>query len=166
MRAGRPNEPEDLLNHHCLVNHNVSGVLLDRWTFEKNGERRTVDVRSRFISDNRSWLDEAACAGAGVIRSADLVLVRYVSSGLLVPVLTDWNVLESPPIYAAYRRSQRNSKLVRVFLDFLVEVFAELEKERIPAATGTIPRVPKPEWWGRAHGRRSAYDACGRKIGG
>ena len=37
MRAGRPNEPEDLLSHHCLVHHNIAGALLDRWTFEKNG---------------------------------------------------------------------------------------------------------------------------------
>jgi len=165
MRAGKPNEPDDLLSHHCLVHHNISGVLQDRWTFEKDGERRTIDVRGHFVSDNRLWLDEAACAGAGVIRFGDLTLIRYLSSGLLVPVLTDWNVLESPTIYAAYRRSQRNSKLVRVFLDFLVEVFAELEKERIPAATGAIPRVSKPEWWGRAHGRRSAYAARGRKSG-
>lgn len=165
MRAGRPYEPENLLNHHCLVQYNLSGVLLDRWTFQKDGARRAVDVRGRYISDNRLWLDEAACADAGVIRSADLVLVRHLSAGLLVPVLTDWEALESPTIYAAYRRSQRNSKLVRVFLDFLVEVFAELEKERLPAATVAIPRVPKPEWWGRAHGRRSAYVARGRKSG-
>ena len=157
MREGRPHEPQELRNHHCLVFHGMSGVLRDRWIFEKGGERRTVDVKSRLISDDRTWLDEAACAGAGVIRFADLTLIRYLSSGLLVPVLTDWEALEAPTIFAAYRRSHRNSKLVRVFVDFLVEAIAELESARTPAPTSAIPRVPKPEWVGRAHGRLSAY---------
>jgi LysR family transcriptional regulator, regulator for bpeEF and oprC len=164
-REGRPHEPEELRHHHCLLFRGSAEILLDRWIFEKKGERRTVDVKSRLLSDDRPWLDEAACAGAGVIRLADITLSRYVSSGLLVPVLTDWEALEAPTIYAAYRRSQRNSKLVRAFLDFLGEVFSELESERTPVlATGT-PRVPKPDWFGRAHGRQSAYVARGRKTG-
>lgn len=163
MREGRPHEPQELRNHHCLVLHGMTGVQRDRWIFEKGGERRTVDVKSRLISDDRTWLDEAACAGAGVIRFADLTLIRYLSSGLLVPVLTDWEALEAPTIYAAYRRSHRNSKLVRVFVDFLVEAIAELESARTPAPTSGIPRVPKPEWVGRAHGRQSAYIARGKK---
>lgn len=163
MRQGKPQEPEALRSHHCLVVRSVSGVLLDRWIFEKKGERRTVDVKSRLLTDDRPWLDEAACAGAGVIRLADITLSRYLSSGLLVPALTDWEALEAPTIFAAYRRSQRQSKLVRAFLDFLVEVFAELENERLPAPPSGISRVPKPEWFGRAHGRQSAYVARGRK---
>jgi LysR family transcriptional regulator for bpeEF and oprC len=163
IREGRPHEPEELHNHHCLLFRSSAEILLDRWIFEKKGERRTVDVKSRLLSDDRPWLDEAACAGAGVIRLADITLRRYLSSGLLVPVLTDWEALEAPTIYAACRRSQRQSKLVRVFLDFLVEVFAELERERMPAPASGIPRVPKPGWFGRTHGRQSAYVARGRK---
>ena len=164
MREGKPDEPEELLHHHCLVLRGAGGALLDRWSFEKNGQRRTVDVRSHLLSDHRSWIDEAACAGAGVIRLPDLTLSRYLSSGLLVPALIDWEGLEAPTIFAAYRRAQRQSKLVRVFLDFLVEVFAELANER-PMATGRgIPRVPKPEWFGRAHGRQSAYGVHRRKA--
>jgi DNA-binding transcriptional LysR family regulator len=164
MRQGMPQEPEALRDHHCLVVRSISGVLLDRWIFEKKGERRTVDVKSRLLTDDRPWLDEAACAGAGVIRLADMTLSRYLSSGLLVPALTDWEAMEAPTIFAAYRRSQRQSKLVRAFLDFLVEVFAELENERSPAPASGMPRVPKPDWFGRAHGRQSAYVARVRKT--
>lgn len=165
MRAGRPDEPEELRGHHCLVNRNVDGVLLDRWIFERRGERRTVDVKGRLLCDDRNWLQEAACAGAGVVRFTDLSLHRYLSSGLLVPVLTDWEALEAPTIFAAYRRSLRNSRLVRVFVDFLVEVFAELERARAAAPDGHDQRVPKPRWFGRAHGRQSAYVARGKKSG-
>ena len=88
-RAGRPHEPDELRKHHCLFFRSSSEILLDRWIFAGRGERRTVDVQSRLFSDDRPWLDEAACAGAGVIRLADLTLGRYLSSGLLVPVLSN-----------------------------------------------------------------------------
>jgi DNA-binding transcriptional LysR family regulator len=162
-RAGKPGEPEALRNHSCLVVRSASGVLLDTWGFERGDERRTVDVKSQLFSDDRAWLVEAACAGVGVIRITDLTSGRSLSSGLLVPVLTDWEGLEAPTIYAAYRRAHRNSKLVRVFLDFLIEVFAEIENERVLAHAGAVPRAPRPQWWDRAHGRRSAFGARGRK---
>jgi LysR family transcriptional regulator for bpeEF and oprC len=163
-RHGWPREPEDLRNHHCLVFRGAVTTLLDRWTFEKDSERRTIDVKTRLLSDDRTWLDEAACAGAGVIRFVDLTVGRYLSSGQLVPLLTEWEGLEAPVIYALYRRSERHSKLVRVFVDFLVEVFAELEAERPFGPARGVPRVAKPEWEGRAHGRHSAYVAR-KRIG-
>ncbi len=134
------------------------GTLLDRWIFERNGERRTVDVKARLFCDDRTWLDAAACAGLGVIRAADLSLMPHLASGALVPILTDWESLEAPTIFAAYPRSQRQSKLVRVFVDFLVEVFAELERTRTVGPGRATPRVPKPEWFGRAQGLQSAFD--------
>jgi LysR family transcriptional regulator for bpeEF and oprC len=159
MREGKPKEPEELCRHHCLVYRGAVEVVLDRWSFEKGGQRRVVDVKGGLVSDDRTWLDEAACSGAGVIRGADLTLGRYLSSGFLVPVLTDWEALEAPSIFAAYSPRLRQSRLVRVFVDFLVEVFAEIEAERSPAPASGIRRVPKPDWFGGAHGRRSAYIA-------
>jgi len=165
-REGMPHEPEALRDHHCLIVRSLGGTLLDRWTFEKNGERRTIDVKTRLFSDDRVGLVEAVCAGSGVIRMADFTLSRYLPSGLLVPVLTDWEALEAPTIFAAYPPSQRRSKLVRVFLDFLVEVFAEIESKRMPSPGIAMPRVPKPDWFGRTHGRHSAYVARRRKSAG
>jgi DNA-binding transcriptional LysR family regulator len=165
LRDGTPNEPEALRNHHCLVYRGTSGTVLDRWSFQKGGERRTVDVKGRLLSDDRIWLEEAACVGAGVARLPDLTIGRYLSSGLLAPALTDWEGLEAPTIFAAYPPRQRQSKLVGVFLDFLVEVFAELDAVRMPAPTNAISRVPKPQWFDRVHGRHSAYVARGRKLG-
>jgi DNA-binding transcriptional LysR family regulator len=162
-RHGWPHEPEDLRNHHCLVFRGTTATLLDRWTFKKGDERRTVDVKSRLLSDDRTWLDEAACAGAGVIRFVDLTVGRYLSSGQLVPLLTEWEGLDAPVIYAIYRPSERHSKLVRVFVDFLIEVFAEIEAERALSPAGRVLRVSKPEWYGRAHGRHSEYVSRKRK---
>jgi LysR family transcriptional regulator, regulator for bpeEF and oprC len=162
-RNGKPEEPEGLSGHDCLVIRSTGGTQLDRWEFERNGERRSVDVRSRLCSDERIWLHDAACAGLGVLRLMDLTAHRYFLSGALVPVLTAWEVVDAPTIFAVYPPSRRQSKVVRVFVDFLVELFAELENERTPVVAGRIARVPKPEWFGRAGGRHSAYVARKRK---
>jgi DNA-binding transcriptional LysR family regulator len=165
MRAGMPRDPDELRDHECLVYRALEGMLLDRWTFAKGAERRTVDVKSRLFSDDRNWIEEAALAGAGVVRLADLTTGRFLSAGLLVPALTDWELTEAPTIYAAYPRHQRQSKLVRAFLEFVTDVFAELEREHRPTLLRQLPRVAKPEWFGRVRGRHSAYVARPRKRG-
>jgi hypothetical protein len=93
------------------------------------------------------------------MRVTDLTSARYFSSGVLVPVLTDWHSVEAPTVYALYARAQRRSKLLRVFLDFLVEVFADLDRVRMPAPARTIARVPQPRWFGHDRGRQSAHVA-------
>ncbi len=161
---GRPQEPDELRNHHCIVESRPGEPLLDHWIFDKGTERRTVDVRGRLIGDYRDILLEAACAGVGVIRVNDITAAPFLRAGRIVPVLTDWIIPEAPPIFAAYRRSGRHSMLVRVFIDFLAEVFSEIEIERLPAPAGAVARVAKPAWAGRPRGRQSTIVARRQKT--
>lgn len=163
-RHGMPRDPEELRGHDFLIVRSSGGTLVDRWIFERNGESRTIDVKARMVGEDMAWLGEAAAAGVGVLRVVDLTLPAYLSSGRLVPALNDWEALEAPLIFAAYPPIQRRSRLVRVFLDFLAEVFAEIEVDRSRALGNSIPRVRNPEWFGRTHGRQSAYGARGRKA--
>jgi LysR family transcriptional regulator, regulator for bpeEF and oprC len=163
-RHGMPREPDDLRGRDCLIVRSSGGTLLDRWIFERNGEQRTIDVKARMVGEDLAWLGEAAAAGIGILRVVDLTLPAYLTSGRLVPALSDWEALEAPLVFAAYPPSQRRSRLVRAFLDFLVQVFAEIETERSQAIGNAISRVRKPEWYGRTHGRQSAYGIKGRKA--
>lgn len=163
-REGMPGDPEELQRHSCLALRSSGGTLLDRWSFARGAERRVVDVKTRFFSDDRGWLAEVACAGGGIVRMGDFVLSRYLSHGLLVPALTDWEALEAPQVFAAYPPSLRRSKPLRAFLDFLVEVFRELERER-PQPIKPMPRAPKPDWFGRAQGRHSRYVERKKRAG-
>ena len=157
LREGKPDQPTNLRNHRCLLFRSSGGTILDRWSFERRGEIQTVDVSGRLMSDSLPWMLEAACAGAGVVHASDLVLIRPITAGLLVPVLTDWEPLDSPSHFVIYRPALRRSKLVRLFVDFLVEVFADLDAQR-PAVLGhPAAGVPRPDWYGHARGRQSAY---------
>jgi DNA-binding transcriptional LysR family regulator len=163
-KTGKPEHPSDLRDHHCLVFRNDEGMLVDRWSFSKEGEQCSVDVKTRLLSDNRNWLDAAALAGAGVMRVTDLTSRRYFSSGSLVPVLTDWDSMEAPTIYALYARAHGRSKLLRVFLNFLQEVFEDAERERMPAPVRAVARVSQPRWFGHDRGRQSAHVAHQKSV--
>lgn len=156
-RAGIPQTPEDLLQHHCMVNRSSGGTLPDHWVFEKNGERRAIDVKTRLISDDRLLIDFATAYGAGVTRIPDLLFPRFLPSGSLVPLLTDWTCLESPIIYAAYPPGQRKSKLVRAFVTFMVDIFSELKRTRASHEGNKVIAAPKPAWYDRGPGRQSVY---------
>jgi len=160
---GKPETPEDLKGHDCLVIRSTGGTQLDRWTFQRQGKRCTVDVRSRLFSDERNWLYEAARGCCGVARLADITLLQDLRAGSLVPVLVEWEALEAPMVFAAFQPRARQSRLMRAFLDFLVEVFAELDIERRPLAPGHARPVAKPEWFGRVRGRHSARNTVRKR---
>jgi len=162
---GRPHEPDELRDHQCIVESRPGEPLLDRWSFNKGPVRRTVDVRGRLSGDYRDILLEAACAGAGVIRVNDITAAPFLRSGKIVPVLTDWEIPEAPPIFAVYQRTMRHSMLVRVFVDFLAEVFSEIELERVPTPTAVVTRVSNPEWARRGRDWKSTLAARTRKSG-
>lgn len=154
-RAGTPREPEDLKHHDCIPILSVSGAVLDRWSFERAGESRTVTVSGRFSSEDRTWIEEAACGGAGVVRVADIGLCPALASGALVPVLCDWTATEAPIIFAGHWYSNRKSALVRVFVNFLLEVFTEIQADIPQHGTPAAPPAPKPKWYGIAQGKLS-----------
>jgi DNA-binding transcriptional LysR family regulator len=154
-RNGMPTLPEDLVSHECLVFRSSGGALMDQWVFERQGERCTVNVKGRLVSDGIAWVDPAACAGAGVIRKSDYTLANHIESGMLVPTLTDWVSLDAPEHFAAYRPAQRRSATVRVFVDFLVEVFEDIGRT-LAQPTPMPPRgAAIPAWYGRGQGRLS-----------
>lgn len=146
---GMPTEPIALKHHQCMVFRSTGGKLLDQWIFERGGERSVVDVAGKLRFDDRNWLAEAACCGAGVARIGDLTSAPLLANGQLVPVLNDWECVDAPIVFAAYRPSQRDSKLVRAFLQFLEGVFADLEAERLPVPAVGAVRTTKPAWYGR-----------------
>lgn len=163
QRMDVPRHPHDLNQHHCMVLRSSGGALLDQWSFEKNGERCTVDVRARVFSDEGGMLVGAALGGAGAVRATDAVLMPYLASGRLVRVLTDWTALEAPLVYAAYPVRHRRSPLVRAFVQFLEETFAGANSRT--ARSIAYPAVHPPEWFGKTQGRQSTYSARHRRRG-
>lgn len=150
----RIERPGDLVGHTCLPFRNPRGVLLDLWEFERGGEKESIKVRGWLASSHRNLLFDAALAGEGVVRSADLVAQPLVRLGHLAPVLQDWNGLHAPPVTVVFRPKHRRTPRIRAFVDFVAELFRKLEAER---GEGAVAAAQRPAWYERRSGRASSW---------
>jgi DNA-binding transcriptional LysR family regulator len=118
-RHGRPQTPDDLAAHACLV----VGTL-DLWTFKgRDGqviERRVTPCLR--INDGVAVRD-AASAGLGIALMATWCAPDELRSGRLVPVLADYPLISTQTLWALYPSSRELAPKVRVLIDWLTERF-------------------------------------------
>jgi DNA-binding transcriptional LysR family regulator len=120
---GAPSAPEDLARHSCFTYEYVSPRHL--WRFRDTaGAERAVRVSGRLHSNNGELLAEAAAQDAGIVFEPAFIVGPDVRAGRLVPLLQEYT---APPmaIYAVYPSRKHLSAKVRLFVDFLVERFAQ-----------------------------------------
>ena len=145
---GIPSSPRDLERHVCLLYRTPFGTVHDLWQLERKGVKESVAARGWLVSSHRDVALDAALAGEGVVRLTDLTIRAHIRSGRLVPVLLDWDMRDAPPIDLLYRPNQRRVPRARVFMDFVTELFREMEAER-GEEPGAHFRTERPRWWTR-----------------
>lgn len=117
-RNGTPNDPHALRNHNCLVG------TLDSWRFREDSRHISVRVSGNWRSNNGRALVHAARADLGLVQLPSFYLQPFVSSGELIPVLADFAPTDTGT-WAVYPSNRHMSQKVRLFINFLVETFAE-----------------------------------------
>ncbi|WP_346831518.1 LysR family transcriptional regulator [Pseudomonas abietaniphila] len=120
---GVPSHPKDLETNHQMVRYFFAGTNRRLPVeFVKGDERISVDA-NYFVSVNDSnALLAAALAGMGVLQTLMFMAEPHFKSGALVQLLEDWT-LEPNPTYIVYSPNRHLSARVRVFVDWLVELF-------------------------------------------
>ena len=151
---GLPQRPKDLEDHICLLFRDHEGTILDLWEYERGTEKESAAVNGWLVSSHRDVLLDAAMAGAGVARLSDLTIHSHLKSGRLVPVLVDWETKHSPPVNLLYRANQRRTPRVRLFVDFVTQLFRDLENDRDAGLTEHVA-AERPHWYRRRHVRAS-----------
>jgi DNA-binding transcriptional LysR family regulator len=154
-RHGMPQSPKDLERHVCLAYRDAEGTALDLWTYERGGTRETAAVKGWMVSDHRNDLVRAVLDGAGVARFSDLTVQEHLRNGRLVPALVDWDSKESPPVNLLVRPGYRRLPRVRLFVDFVVQLFVRLEAERHPGGAASYS-AERPAWYRHRRTRASA----------
>ena len=124
-------------------------ILLALWKYQRGEEVRNIAIEPRVVSDARDWTIAAAVRGMGIENVADFTARTYFEQGLLEPVLQDWECLEAPPIYVLYRRGSQPSARVRAFVEFVTELFRDLETSRPGVRQTKLPALPVPPWFHR-----------------
>ncbi|MBB5411769.1 LysR family transcriptional regulator for bpeEF and oprC [Paraburkholderia sp. Clong3] len=129
-RAGVPASLEDLDNHKA-VNYFSSrtGRTLD-WAFLVNGNEVEVKMKSIVSVNDADAYVTCGLEGFGLIQPARFMVLPHLGSGQLVEVLPDLKPLPMP-ISAVYPHSRHLSPKVRVFVDWIAELF-----DRCPLLSG------------------------------
>ncbi len=120
-RRGRPDEPEQVKGHDCLVFGHVPET---RWQLESATRQVILDVRGRVAIRDFGYLRRAAVQGGGIVLLPDVLTGRDVQEGRLQRVLPDYSCSASA-ISIVYPSREFLAPKTRVFIDFLVARFNE-----------------------------------------
>jgi DNA-binding transcriptional LysR family regulator len=120
---GVPHHPDDLEEGHQLIRYTYAGSNRQQpIVLERDGESVTVKGR-HFVSVNEAGaLLAATLSELGIMHGPSFICGRHVDSGALVRVLEDWRG-PAIPIYIVYPANRHLSARVRVFVDWMLELF-------------------------------------------
>lgn len=142
-RHGVPQHPSELEGSaHTLVkyfSHRTSQPY--PLTFTKAGERIEIAGRHALSVNDSGALVVAGLAGLGITRITTFQAQPHIASGALQPVLLDW-CADSIPIHVVYPPNRHLSTKLRVFVDWVAELFAR--SKAIQSKCG-MPGMPCPE---------------------
>jgi LysR family transcriptional regulator for bpeEF and oprC len=122
-RYGTPQHPRELERHRCVNYFSAKTGKVFDWDFNQGDERIEVPMRGLIaLNDSNSYV-EAGLAGLGIIQMTDYLVDRHVTSGRMVQILPDW--LSDPlPVHVVYPQNRHLSAKVRVFVEWVAELFA------------------------------------------
>src|SRR3984893_10873280 len=121
---GQPHHPDELTAHRCINHFSPrTGKIFD-WVFAKNGIRIQTLLRGYVALDDENSYVAAAEAGLGVAQIPAFVLKEAMERGSLELLLGDW-FPEPAPLNVVYPENRHLSSKIRVFVDWVAELFGE-----------------------------------------
>jgi len=126
QRHGLPLHPLELEEtRHRVIKH-FSARTGRNYPFvftNARGERHEIEGHHALSMNDSSGILTAALNGLGIARTSSFLAREYFEDGRLVPLMLDWCV-ESVPLYVVYPPNRHLSNKVRVFVDWVAELFA------------------------------------------
>lgn len=118
---GTPQDPDDLLQHNCLLHRNPATGRSVKWLLHRHGEAKTLELHGRLVASRPEMLLDAALAGLGIVCLARWYAEHHFAQGTLLPVLAEcW---PQPTQLWLYYASADLPPRVRVWVEFLLEHF-------------------------------------------
>lgn len=114
---GYPELPQDLLNHQCLSDSNLT-----TWRFFDGNKKVEIDTKSAFLANNHFLRLSAALNHQGIIKAPDYLLSPKIKSGELIPVLKN-HFIGKNDIYLIYPQQLQRSAALSAFIDYLSDFF-------------------------------------------
>ncbi|BAQ59886.1 transcriptional regulator [Geminocystis sp. NIES-3708] len=119
-QAGKPQTPEDLVNHHCIIYSNLATG--NEWHFQGKDGLIKVQVAGYFQTDSSIAIRSAILSGLGIAVAPVWMFGDKIYENDLQIVLQDYPPT-SFPINAVYRRSRFYPAKISCFINFLKSEF-------------------------------------------
>ncbi|AOO80230.1 LysR family transcriptional regulator [Bosea vaviloviae] len=124
-RHGTPRHPSELEADHYIVGYRGAGTSRTV-PFTYVDAKESIEVRGRYIvslNEGAGYV-ASAVAGLGIIQAPSFMVQEHVTAGRLVPLLSSW--CSAPkPLHIVYPPNRHLSNKVRVFVDWLAELFGK-----------------------------------------
>ncbi|PZR49796.1 LysR family transcriptional regulator [Paraburkholderia fungorum] len=132
---GSPSHPDDLLARHEVVGYfsSLSGRVFPL-LFEQGDETITVDpkgARGVFVNESTAHLTSLV-SGLGVGQTFSFMAQPWLKNGDLVQVLPHWK-RPLHPMHIVFPQSKYNSARLKVFVDWVIEVFRPYDSTPAPS---------------------------------
>lgn len=124
VRHGEPRHPKDLEKDHYTVGYFSArtGRVFPQTFISGDDE---IEVPGRYVlsvNDGNAYV-AAALSGLGVVQAPIFMVEQHLANGELQPVLTDWKI-EPLPLHVVYPPNRHLSNKLRVFVDWIADLFA------------------------------------------
>ncbi|WP_193175832.1 LysR family transcriptional regulator [Oricola nitratireducens] len=115
-RWGRPQKPEDLKDHNCLVFGGIPEG--DQWPFTEDGQTRQIGVNWRLRMNNSDALRQAVLSGLGIAMMPSWLFPDLWENETLETLFDDY---EKPSfsMHAVYPSRRYTPAKVRAMIEFL-----------------------------------------------
>lgn len=147
QRHGLPLHPRDLEpdGKHRMVNYlsHRSGRPYPL-TLKRDGESYEINARHTIAVNDSTASLTAGLSGLGIVATTTFQAQPHIASGALVPLLLDW-CAETIPLFVVYPPNRHLSTKLRVFVDWVAELFArsEMIQRRCGMPGGVCPEALK-----------------------
>lgn len=124
-QRGEPATPQELYAHACVNFFSAKTGRVFPFEFERDGEMLEITGPHRVAANDADTYLEAGLAGLGIMQAPRTrQLQELLDDGRLVAVLTDWSAGQLP-LVVMYPRNRHLSARVRVFVDWVVDLYAD-----------------------------------------
>lgn len=120
-RNGHPHTLDDLAGHRVI--RQVTGTWGRVNHLSRNGQMFEYSAPDHFVLDSPIAARNAALTGYGIWLGTDYFVAGDLEAGRLVRLLPDYETVEQPILAVFAHRTHVPAK-IRVFVDYLVDVFA------------------------------------------
>ena len=126
---GTPASPDQLRDLPTVGMIPSSGGYSASFPFLYDDQKRDLGLNHTLVVNDTNAYLAAGLAGLGIIQAPTYSVRDAIAAGRLVPLLEDWQQ-QTIPVHVIYAPNRYLSAKVRVFIDWIVELFEQDEHLR------------------------------------